>query len=243
MSDTRTRLTFLLTFPPALLAAAYVWGTVYYQTLLAEWGLNADDFPLSPPQIYLRAFWVAVDVVTAPFSWLEQSFPGWARWATLCLAPLAFGLAWLSTRSWARRAYAWLTDRDAAKRRAAGIPEVVRRGIALFVAFVGGLAAPLLLSLCLSVIGILLIGPPLWAAKDHANKVWQNKEYRQWREVSWKDDAGATQTGFEIRCSERLCGVLQNEKTLIVPAGQIRYLPVTPIVTRAPANTLPTKNR
>ncbi len=121
MSDTKTRLTFLLTFPPVLLAAAFVWGTVYHQTLLSEWGLSAADFPISPQQTYLYAFQVAIHVAIAPFSWLEQSFPGWAWWATLGFAPLSFGLAWLSTRAWAKQAHTWLNDREAAKQRAASV--------------------------------------------------------------------------------------------------------------------------
>lgn len=240
MHSPTSKLAVLLTLPPTFLAVAHLWGTVYHQAMLESWGFDDSDFPLTTPQVYQYAFHAALTVVVRPFSWATEILGGYVWLVLAGLAALSVLWGWLTSQVSVVRWWRRFSNRAAARRRARRLPRMFRRAMEMFITLSCTAVLPLAVSFVLSVIAVVLVYPPILAGEAEARDVWTQQRYLTWRQVSWSDDkTGAAQTGALMRCTEKLCGIFQGDRSLLLAPSQIRYLPTVVSVARPRAVSAP----
>lgn len=225
----------MLALPPAFLAVAHLWGTVYHQTMMTSWGFDDSDFPLTAAQVYQKAFFAALAVVVKPFSWVMESVGMYVWLVIAALAATSMLWGWLTSKLCVVRWWRRFSNRAVARRRARRLPRFVRRSVEAFIWVGFTAAAPITLSVIFSVVAVVLVYPPMWAGAEDARDLWARQGYLAWRKVSWSDEkTGVTQTGALMRCTEKICGVLQEGgRSLLVAPAQVRYLPMDIPVARS----------
>lgn len=226
MTSSKKILAALLAFPPVFLAVSHLWGTVYYETWLRNLGFDASDFPLTTPQVYVHAFRAALTVVFKPFAWLTQVPFVYLVSTLLVAAVLALLLGWLRSQVRLVRWWRRFSRRTAGRQRARRLPRLIRYTVEMFITLVSVMLSPFILSWLLTFTWLVIAGPPVWAGQAEASAFWERKEYLNWRQVSWQDEkTGIAQTGALMRCTDKLCGVVQEGRSLLIAPAQIHYLP------------------
>lgn len=198
---------------PVLLVMAYLWGVVYTDTRLIEWGFRSYDQQLSPPELYIKAFWAGIGMVTYPLDWINSlSFATvMTTLASLFAVGVAGGLLTSSSRwkAWRQR-----------KSAPAPLPERWRHVMGSGIGTVVAVAVWPVVLIMLSVVMFFALGPPFLVAKADAAREWENKEYEAWNRATWTTDAGDKRRVYVHSCVDGTCAILDEAGDAYVVARE-----------------------
>lgn len=205
--------------PIIFYGVAFTWGTVYHQTRLEIWGLPTSLFPLSSQMTYLEAVMPASTAATAPVTWADAVFGSWLSLLIVAIISATMLASYLYTGS---RLETWLETRRAALPRELSSTEkrMIRWASWPFLIITG----PLALSLAVTLILLLLIAPPYFAARHDGERAWLQQEYLTWPEVTWADENGQLRKGYLARCSSPWCGIVTAEGAEVVDTAKIKRI-------------------
>lgn len=202
---------------PLALGLAYLWGAVYYDTRMSEWGFRSHTFKLSVYETYVQTVIAAMSVVGRPAAYFN-AVPTWSI-VTVVLITLALGggIGWL-VHSHKSRVVSRQRRRAARSPRAASWRSVVTGALSAF-------AAVAAIPYAIAAVGLLLVigvAPPLFAARGDALRDWNNRTFELWNQATWTTDTGDRRRGYVHSCSERECALLDIEgRAYLLPIERV----------------------
>lgn len=238
--SSRAKTLLYLSFPPIFLAVSYLWGYIYYETRLNEWGFNPEQFPITIQRTYVEAFAGSYVLLTRGLTlFIEAISPHIIAviFGVLIIAASCLALSWIASNKFVQRRIIQLRAHNALRMGHSRPPTFVQRGINGFLLVIATLFAVLLVHILAVSLMIILVTPPLTLAKANARDAAMHKDYEGWPVVTWVSETGQLATGFLMTCSDHWCGIVQDKQSVVVPANQVkRIVQKTPVLTRALRN-------
>lgn len=202
----------------SLYGIAFTWGAIYHDTRLEIWGLPSGMFPLSTQHTYLQAIMPASMVATAPTIWADNTLGYWFPVALLALIGLAAAAArfytWSGLEAW------WTRPRPEPRELSDVDRRMVRWGSWPFRVVLVWFAASLIVAL----LTVVLVAPPLYAARHDGERAWAKKDYLTWPEVTWTDENSQGRHGFLYGCAGSWCGIVNADGAEVVDAAKVKRI-------------------
>jgi|GEM_PF-6431560 len=199
---------------------AYLWGFAYHQADLSAWGFDPALFPISTQETYVVSFLAFITVLSYPLMWLNQVMTAWGVSVFAGAMLLPFVAAWISTRrrvrDWTRRLRRFMCRPDEAE--SSGFRRAARWAFMFWCAIFG---VPLAMAV-LAMASLIVLGPPLAAARARAHDGWTQKVFEKWPAVKWADEAGKWNEGNLKTCSAMWCAIVQDGHAIAVPLAAVR---------------------
>lgn len=201
---------------PLLLAAGYLWGVIYHSVRVQQWGFHSYAPALSTPDVYVQAFWALSSVFKRWTAWLAEM--PWANIVVMVMMVLVagLGLAWWKHSRTAARTPAVTMD---ANQRAADAWSWPWLGLSYGVRVLAFMPMSFLV---LSMLSIVALSPPYFAAEADAKRAWVDLSFTEWDQATWTTDTGEKRSGYVHSCSIEECALLDAEGfAYVVPRDRV----------------------
>lgn len=242
-SPSRISRILALTFPPLLLAVAFLWGRIYYETRMSDWGFQSDELPISASQTYIEAFSAVITLLVHPIDGLNNA----SRLALVFLIGVAALVALLDgvQRQFKliSRLRVWLKTiirHRATRTKLPRFPRIARFFSVFFNLMFVAAVFPFSL-FAVAIIILVLIGPPLVSAHMSVARARHDRTYEAWPSATYTDRHGQERMGFLNGCSDHWCAILQDGVATMVRLEQVKQIDRFDIVFVDP--TLPLEGR